>query len=153
MLVLMPGSGDAIQAIKAGVMEIPDVIVINKCDRPGADILAGEVESALTLVPTDDWSPPVIQTQALDGRGVDDAWAAVERHRDDLAASGRAGDRARDGMRRQLRSLALERLVRDLDARTDPAELDALVDRVVAREIDPSTAVDTILGSAPHEEA
>jgi LAO/AO transport system kinase len=153
MLVLMPGSGDAIQAIKAGVMEIPDVIVINKCDRPGADILAGEVESALTLVPTDDWIPPVILTQALDGRGVDDAWAAVERHRDDLAASGRAGDRTRDGMRRQLRSLALERLVRDLDARTDPAELDALVDRVVAREIDPSTAVDTILGSAPHEEA
>ena len=104
-------------------------------------------------MPTDDWIPPVILTQALDGRGVDDAWAAVERHRDDLAASGRAGDRARDGMRRQLRSLALERLVRDLDARTDPAELDALVDRVVAREIDPSTAVDTILGSAPHEEA
>ncbi|MGB1526789.1 MAG: methylmalonyl Co-A mutase-associated GTPase MeaB, partial [Miltoncostaeaceae bacterium] len=87
VLVLMPGSGDAIQAIKAGVMEIPDVIVINKCDRPGADVLAGEVESALTLVPPDGWVPPVILTQALDGQGVADAWDAVERHRDDLAVT------------------------------------------------------------------
>lgn len=153
LLVLMPGSGDAIQAIKAGVMEIPDVIVINKCDRPGADILAGEVESALTLVPGDGWLPPVILTQALEGQGVADAWDAVLRHRDDLVASGRAARRTRDGIRRQLRSLALERLARELDAGTDDAALDALVERVASREIDPSTAVDTILGRGPGEEA
>ena len=153
LLVLMPGSGDAIQAIKAGVMEIPDVIVINKCDRPGADILAGEVESALTLVPADGWLPPVILTQALEGQGVADAWDAVLRHRDDLVSSGRAAGRERDGIRRQLRSLALERMARELDARTDDATLDALVERVASREIDPSTAVDTILGRGPDEEA
>lgn len=153
LLVLMPGSGDAIQAIKAGVMEIPDVIVINKCDRPGADILAGEVESALTLVPTDAWLPPVILTQALEGQGVADAWDAVLRHRHDLAESGRAAGRERDGIRRQLRSLALERMARELDSRTDEAALDALVQRVASREIDPSTAVDTILGRGPDEEA
>lgn len=152
VLVLMPGSGDAIQAIKAGVMEIPDVIVINKCDRPGADVLAGEVESALTLVPPDGWVPPVILTQALDGQGVADAWDAVERHRADLAATGTAGARARDGVRRHLRSLALERMARDLAARSDAQVLDALVERVVAREIDPSTAVDSILGVSPVEE-
>lgn len=152
VLVLMPGSGDAIQAIKAGVMEIPDVIVINKCDRAGADILAGEVESALTLVPTDGWVPPVILTQAIEGRGVEEAWDAVLRHRADLASGTRGVERSRDGMRRQLRSLALERLVRDLDAHTDAATLDALADRVMAREIDPSTAVDTILGRNPGEE-
>jgi len=152
VLVLMPGSGDAIQAIKAGVMEIPDVIVINKCDRPGADVLAGEVESALTLVPPDGWVPPVILTQALDGQGVADAWDAVERHRADLAATGTAGARARDGVRRHLRSLALERMARNLAARSDAQALDALVERVVAREIDPSTAVDTILGVPPVEE-
>ena len=152
VLVLMPGSGDAIQAIKAGVMEIPDVIVINKCDRPGADVLAGEVESALTLVPPDGWVPPVILTQALDGQGVADAWDAVERHRADLAATGTAGARARDGVRRHLRSLALERMARDLAARSDAQALDALVERVVAREIDPSTAVDTILSMSPVEE-
>ncbi|MEO2058263.1 MAG: methylmalonyl Co-A mutase-associated GTPase MeaB [Thermoleophilia bacterium] len=152
VLVLMPGSGDAIQAIKAGVMEIPDVIVINKCDRPGADVLAGEVESALTLVPPDGWVPPVILTQALDGQGVADAWDAVERHRADLAATGTAGARARDGVRRHLRSLALERMARGLAARSDAQALDALVERVVAREIDPSTAVDSILGKSPVEE-
>ena len=153
VLVLMPGSGDAIQAIKAGVMEIPDVIVINKCDRPGADILAGEVESALTLVPPDGWVPPVVLTQALEGQGVEDAWAAVERHQADLRESGRADQRARDGMQRHLRSLALERLARDLDARVDPEQLEALVDRVVRRQVDPAAAVDTILGAAPPEEA
>jgi LAO/AO transport system kinase len=153
VLVLMPGSGDAIQAIKAGVMEIPDVIVINKCDRPGADILAGEVESALTLVPPDGWVPPVVLTQALEGQGVEDAWAAVERHQADLRESGRADQRARDGMQRHLRSLALERLARDLDARVDPEQLDALVDRVVRRQVDPAAAVDTILGAAPPAEA
>lgn len=146
MLVLMPGSGDAIQAIKAGVMEIPDVVVINKADRAGADILAGEVESALTLVPTDAWLPPVVLTQALDGTGVAEAWDAVERHRADLVASGRAVARARDGMRRNLRSLALERLARDLAVRADDEALDALVDRVIAREIDPAAAIDSILG-------
>lgn len=153
VLVLMPGSGDAIQAIKAGVMEIPDVIVINKCDRPGADILAGEVESALTLVPPDGWMPPVILTQALEGQGVAEAWEAVERHQHDLRDSGRAPARARDGMRRHLRSLALERLARDLDARMAGADLDALADQVVSRRVDPATAVDSILGAAPPEEA
>jgi len=152
MLVLMPGSGDAIQAIKAGVMEIPDVIVINKCDRPGADILAGEVESALTLIPTDAWIPPVVLTQALDGTGVADAWDAVERHRTALRESGGAAARERDGVRRLLVSLALERMARDLGARTEDAVLDALVERVVAREIDPSTAVETMLDGVPGED-
>jgi len=152
VLVLMPGSGDAIQAIKAGVMEIPDVIVINKCDRPGADILAGEVESALTLVPVDGWIPPVVPTQALEGKGVAEAWDAVERHRADLEDSGRAHQRALDGMRRNLRSLALERMARDLSARSDAEVIDALAARVIAREIDPATAVDSILASAPPEE-
>lgn len=152
VLVLMPGSGDAIQAIKAGVMEIPDVIVVNKCDRPGADILAGEVESALSLVPSDGWRPPVILTRAIDGQGVADAWDAVERHRAALGESGEAGARRRDGVRRHLRSLALERIARDLEKRTDEAVLDALVERVVAREIDPSAAVDRMLDMTTAEE-
>lgn len=153
VLVLMPGSGDAIQAIKAGVMEIPDVIVINKCDRPGADLLAGEVESALGLVPTGGWVPPVILTQALEGQGVDRAWAAVEDHQHDLARSGAAGARARDGMRRHLRSLAIERVARDLDGRMSGEALAALAASVVARELDPASAVDSILGTPSPEEA
>ena len=119
---------------------------------PGADILAGEVESALTLIPTDGWIPPVVLTQALDGTGVAAAWDAVERHRAALRGSGGAAARERDGVRRHLVSLALERMARDLNARTDAAVLDALVARVVAREIDPSAAVDTILGPVPGED-
>lgn len=152
VLVLMPGSGDAIQAIKAGVMEIPDVIVINKCDRPGADILAGEVESALSLVPTHGWVPPVVMTQALEGQGVADAWDAIGRHRAELAGTPEGTARDRDGVRRHLMSLALERMARRLDAATDRNALDALVERVVARDLDPSSAVDTILETARAEE-
>ncbi|MBM3665301.1 MAG: hypothetical protein FJW92_05870, partial [Actinobacteria bacterium] len=119
---------------------------------PGADILAGEVESAITLVPADGWLPPVLLTQALDGQGVEDAWDAVERHRADLVASGLADERARDGMRRNLRSLALERMARDLAVRADDATLDALAARVISREIDPATAIDSILGTSSPEE-
>lgn len=147
VLVLMPGSGDAIQAIKAGLMEIPDVIVINKADRPGAEILAGEIESALSLVPAKGWRPPVLMTQSLDGVGIGDLWHAVEGHRADLAQSGGRDGRRHDGMRRHLRALALERLARDLDARTDTALADDLAARVLALEIDPSVAVDTMLGT------
>lgn len=147
VLVLMPGSGDAIQAIKAGLMEIPDVIVINKADRPGAEMLAGEIEGALSLVPAKGWRPPVLLTQALDGVGIVDLWDAVEGHRADLAESGGLDGRRHDGMRRHLRALALERLARDLDARTDAALVDALAARVLALEIDPSVAVDTMLGT------
>jgi len=96
--------------------------------------------------------PPVVLTQALEGQGVEEAWDAVERHRADLAASGRAHQRALDGMRRNLRSLALERMARDLAARSDSDAIDALAARVIAREIDPATAVDSILGAAPPEE-
>ena len=144
VLVLIPGSGDAIQAIKAGVMEIPDVIVINKADRPGADILASEIETALSLVPSDDWRPPVLMTQAIDGNGVAEMWEGIESHRAALAEGDALADRRRDGMRRRLRALAMERMAREMDARIDDAALDSLVTRVVARELDPSAAADSM---------
>ena len=154
VLVLIPGSGDAIQAIKAGVMEIPDVIVINKADRPGADILAGEIETALSLVPSDDWRPPVLMTQAIDGNGIAEMWEGIESHRAVLAEGDALADRRRDGMRRRLRALAMERMAREMDARIDDAALDSLVTRVVARELDPSAAADTMTShDRPRENA
>ena len=152
VLVLIPGSGDAIQAIKAGVMEIPDVIVINKADRPGADILAGEIETALSLVPSDDWRPPVLMTQAIDGNGIAEMWEGIESHRAALAEGDALADRRRDGMRRRLRALAMERMAREMDARIDEAALDSLVTRVVARELDPSAAADTMAPGRTHEQ-
>lgn len=145
VLALMPGSGDSIQAIKAGLMEIPDVLVINKADRPGADLLRAELEATLSLVPAGPWTPPIVPTQAHDSVGIEELWHAAESHREHLAGDGRLAIRRADGMRRQLRALALDRLGRRLD-KACPAEAIAdLVTRVDRREIDPDTAVDEMI--------
>ena len=145
MLVLMPGSGDSIQAIKAGLMEIPDVLVINKADRPGADLLRAELEATMSLVPAGPWEPPIVATQAHEGLGVPELWDAVERHRAFLAEGTRLTDRRHDGLRRQLRALALDRLGRQLDAACDPESMQHLVSQVADRTLDPDTAVDQVI--------
>lgn len=145
VLVLMPGSGDSIQAIKAGLMEIPDVLVINKADRPGADLLRAELEATMSLVPAGPWEPPIVATQAHEGLGVPELWDAVERHRAFLAEGTRLTDRRHDGLRRQLRALALDRLGRQLDAACDPESMQHLVSQVADRTLDPDTAVDEVI--------
>jgi len=145
LLVLMPGAGDSIQTLKAGLMEIPDVVVVNKADRPGADLTRAEIEQALTLVPTGDREIPIAMTQAIDGTGIAELWTEVVAHRAYLGAEGRLDARRRDGMGRQLRSLALDRLARRLDAASDPDLLATLIDDVMARRLDPSRAVDRLL--------
>lgn len=144
-LVLMPGSGDSIQALKAGLMEIPDVLVINKADRPGADLLRSELEATMSLVPARSWEPPIVETRAHEATGVDEMWEAIERHRAHLTDAGLMDDRRRDGLRRQLRALALDRLGRRLDEACSPALIDKLVGEVLARTLDPDTAVDSVL--------
>lgn len=144
-LVLMPGGGDAIQALKAGLMEIPDVLVINKADRPGVDLLRAELEATMSLAPAGPWAPPIVTTRADEGVGVAEAWEAVEAHRAHLTDSGLMEARVRDGLRRQIRALALDRLGRRLDAAGDPAFMGALVERIMARGTDPDGAVDALL--------
>ncbi len=145
VLALMPGSGDSIQAIKAGLMEIPDVLVINKADRPGADLLRAELEATLSLVPAGPWTPPIVPTQAHDSTGIEELWLAAESHREHLAEDGRLAIRRVDGMRRQLRALALDRLGRRLDIACPVETIGDLAKRVDRREIDPDTAVDEML--------
>ena len=149
-LVLMPGSGDSIQALKAGLMEIPDVLVINKADRPGADLLRAELEATMSLVPAAAWEPPIVETRAHRGVGSEELWAAVECHRAHLIEAGVDG-RAPAGraLRRQLRALALDRLGRRLDEACDGDFLGDLAAEVVARTIDPDTAVDRIVSRLP----
>ena len=144
VLALMPGSGDGIQAIKAGLMEIPDVLVINKADRPGTSLLRAELEATLSLVPSGPWRPPIVETVALEGGGVAELWAEVERHQTFLSEDGRFEARRREGIERQLRSLALERLKRQL-ATAPPDAVRDLVDAVAARFLDPGAAVDQLL--------
>src|SRR5581483_2472839 len=88
-LVLMPGSGDSIQALKAGIMEIPDVIAINKMDHPAAKTMLNEVRSILSLDRERDWRPPIVLTEAARGEGIDALWGKVEEHRAFLERDGR----------------------------------------------------------------
>ena len=114
-------------------------------------MLASEIDQALTLVPIDGWKPPVLLTQAIDGNGVAELWDTIGAHRAALAEGDALDARRRDGMRRRLRVLALERMARDLDAAIDDAALDALAARVVARAVDPSAAADTLTAATRME--
>src|SRR5437764_9076270 len=95
LLVLMPGSGDAVQALKAGIMEIPDVIAINKMDHPAAKTMLNEVRSILALDRSHDWNPPIVLTDAARGQHVPELWEKVEEHRGFLEQSGQLEVRRR----------------------------------------------------------
>jgi LAO/AO transport system kinase len=151
VLTLMPGSGDSIQALKAGLMEIPDLLVINKADKPGADLLRAELESTLSLVPPGPWRPPIVATRALEGVGVAEMWDQVVRHREFLGADGRLEARRREGLARQIRALAVDRMARAVEAAADAAFIDSLIDAVMARSLDPAGAVDRVLERADPE--
>jgi LAO/AO transport system kinase len=148
VLALMPGSGDGVQAIKAGLMEIPDVLAVTKSDREGADALVAELRTALSLVPSGPWEPPIVRVRALEEGGVDALWEKVVEHRAFLDAEGRLEARRRDGLARQLRALAAERMARRVEAGADDDFLGGLIVEVIERRLDPSTAVDRVLERA-----
>lgn len=148
VLAIMPGSGDGVQAIKAGLMEIPDVLAVTKADRPGADHLVSELRNALALVPAGPWEPPIVPVVATEGRGIPELWAEVERHRAFLGAEGRLEGRRREGLGRQIRALAADRLARRLDRAADSEFLDGIIEEVLERRIDPAGAVDRVLDRA-----
>ena len=146
VLALMPGSGDSIQALKAGVMEIPDVIVINKADHPLTDTMVREVKTALSLGPQGSWTVPVIRTEAAKGEGVAELLEQIEAHRAHIEEEGTLEKRRERNLRNEVLGLAAARLRRELDARAenDP-EVNELLGRVVSREIDPATAARELL--------
>jgi LAO/AO transport system kinase len=146
LLVLMPGSGDAVQALKAGIMEIPDVIAINKMDNPAAKTMLNEVRSILALDRDRDWSPPIVLTEAVRGEHVPELWEKVEEHRAFLEESGRLEERRRVNLAREVFAVASSRASRHLEhAVADDPELRRLLAEVQARELDPLTAVEEIL--------
>ena len=148
LLVLMPGSGDSVQALKAGIMEIPDVIAVNKMDHPAANAMLKEVRSVVALDPDPSHRPTVMLTEALRGEGVPELWAELESRREGLAADGRLEERRRRNLSGEVLSLAASR-ARDRIERAvaeEPA-LGALVDRVGRRELDPVTAAEEIVAS------
>ncbi len=139
VLVLMPGSGDAVQALKAGVMEIPDIIVINKADHPMARSMHAQVRSILTLEQRD-WTPPIVETEAIRGEGVERLWERIHAHREHMAQDGRFEARRRANLESEVFTLASARALRRLQSRVeeDP-RLRELLDAMHRRELDPLT--------------
>jgi LAO/AO transport system kinase len=146
VLVLIPGSGDSIQALKAGVMEIPDIIVVNKSDHPLTDTMVREIRGVLTLAPQGDWPVPIVKTEAARGEGVDTLREKLDEHRAYVEAEGLLSERRRRNLRNEVLGLATMRLRRALEAslHEDP-EVAELLDAVVERRIDPASAASTIL--------
>jgi LAO/AO transport system kinase len=136
VVVTVPGTGDDVQAIKAGIMEIADVFVVNKADRDGADRAVAEIEGMLSLREgkSGGWRPPVVKTCAATGEGLDDVLAAVRRFAERGVA---ADDRPRRRARARLESILVARLVERIEAERG---LDDAIDAILAREVDPYTA-------------
>jgi LAO/AO transport system kinase len=150
VLVLMPGSGDSIQALKAGVMEIPDIIVVNKADHPLTDTMIREIKGVLALGGRKEgWRVPIIRTEAVRGEGVEELADKLDEHRAYIEAEGTLLARRRRNLMNEVVAIATFRMRRELEASLhDDAEVQELFDRVVSREIDPASAATTILEAA-----
>jgi LAO/AO transport system kinase len=146
LLVLMPGSGDSIQAIKAGIMEIPDVIAVNKRDHPAAKTMVNEVRSILALDAERAWKPPIVLTEAVSGEGVAELWEQLAGHRRHLEESGTLAERRAANLAREVFAVASARAKARLEeAVAEDEELRRLLDEVQRRELDPLTAVREIM--------
>ena len=148
LVVLVPGMGDDIQAIKAGIMEIGDVFVVNKSDRPGADKTVTEVTMMMSLVEEHgDWVPPIVKTVASKGEGITDLDAAVVRHFDYLSASGELDRRNRDRVRIRIETHLKERFMERLIGGTvTREEYESLLEDVLRKQNNPHDAAESVLG-------
>jgi GTPase len=146
LLTLMPGSGDSVQALKAGIMEIPDVIAINKMDHPAAKTMLNEVRSILALDTEREWKPPIVLTEAVRSENVPKVWDEIERHREFLVTHGGLDERRRRNLAGEVFAVASARAKTHLErAVQDDPELRRLLDEVQRRELDPLTAVREIM--------
>jgi LAO/AO transport system kinase len=149
IVTLVPGTGDEVQALKAGIMEIADIFVVNKADREGADRLVAAVDANLALeaFAPDQWRPPVVKTTATAGKGVPELVEAIWAFRDHERGANATRRRSRSEYR--LRELVSQRFMDHLQrAVLQPGELGEIVDRIAAREVDPYTAANDLLRRA-----
>ena len=147
VLALMPGSGDSIQALKAGVMEIPDIIIVNKADHPMTDTMVREVRGVLALShDPEGWKVPILRTEAARGEGVEELAVQIKAHREFIEQQGTLAERRARNLRSEVLGIATSRMRRRLEATIaeDPATAE-LLDRVVRRELDPATAASELL--------
>jgi len=146
VLVLMPGSGDSIQALKAGVMEIPDVIAVNKSDHPLTDTMIREIRGVLSLGPQGDWRVPIVRTEASRAEGVDELAEKIHEHHRFIDAEGTLAERRRRNLMNEVLALASGRLRRRLEEQAHADQsVQRLLDEVVARRLDPASAAAKLL--------
>jgi LAO/AO transport system kinase len=147
VLALMPGSGDSIQALKAGVMEIPDVIVVNKADHPMTDTMVREVRGVLALSHEPGrWKVPILRTEAAREEGIVELAEKIDEHRAFIEAAGTLGERRARNLRSEVIGIATSRMRRRLEAwAAEDSGTAELLERVVRRELDPATAASELL--------
>jgi LAO/AO transport system kinase len=157
VLVLMPGSGDSIQALKAGVMEIPDVIVINKADHPLTDTMVREIRGVLSLANLDrspeeargSWRVPIVKTEANNGAGVEELVERLEEHRAHILGAGQLAERRARNLRNEVLAIATARMRRRLEEDLhDDQEFKQLIEQVIERRLDPASAAAALLERA-----
>jgi LAO/AO transport system kinase len=154
VLVLIPGSGDSVQALKAGVMEIPDIIVVNKADHPLTDTMVREIRGVLSLAPQRGWKVPIVKTQAASGLGVDELIEQIGKHREHLQSEGQLDERRRRNLKSEVLAICAHRMrIRLEEALERDDEFARLMDEVEARQVDPATAATTLLERVDAAEA
>ena len=151
IVMLVPGAGDEVQALKAGIMEIADIFVVNKSDREGADSLVQSIRGNLSLqaFAPGDWRPPIVKTQATADVGTPELWAEIQRFREHSSDARALRQRARHESR--LRELLSQRYLRHLEQALPQGEMTRIVDRIASREIDPYTAAADLMDRATPE--
>ena len=146
VLILMPGSGDSIQALKAGVMEIPDIIVVNKADHPLTETMVREIRGVLSLAPQRGWRVPIVKTEAVRGQGVAELVEKLDEHRAHIEEEGTLSQRRRRNLRNEVLGICTFRLRARLEQALNQDErFGELLDEVVARRLDPASAATEIL--------
>jgi len=147
LVVVAPGLGDSIQAAKAGILEIADVFVVNKSDRPGAQEVIRDLRAMLAMARYggDDWKPPIVSTTALTSDGIADLAAAIDKHRDWLAGNGQLDERRRGRAREEISAIAIGELRQRMGGLPGESRLEELADRVVAGDLDPYSAADELI--------
>ena len=146
VLVLMPGSGDSVQALKAGIMEIPDVIAINKMDQPGAKAMLNDIRGVISLDPDAKRVPTIVLTEAVRGEGVEQLWSLLVARRDQLAEAGELDERRRRNLAGEVVAAATARARDRIEtALVENSELVELIASVQRREVDPLSAADRIV--------
>jgi LAO/AO transport system kinase len=153
LVVVAPGWGDAIQASKAGILEVADVFVVNKADREGAGEAVRDLEAMLHIGPKLDWKPPVVKTAATSDQGIDDVWDAIEGHRKHLESTGEFERRRRDRVLREVEDMVSARLRAEVASMFEQGSLEEVAADLVSRRIDPYRATDMLMTRLGKEEA